>query len=46
MNSTLLEFNPLSPKSDHNQISPCDTHALYNRVVMRITDMVTQDDFV
>ena len=41
-----VEFiNPLSPKSDHNQISPYNINALLNRVDMRITDMVTQDKF-
>ena len=38
-------FNPLSPKSDQHQISPCNINALLNRVVMRITDMITQDEF-
>ena len=38
-------INPLSPKSDQHQISPCNINALYNRVVMRITDMITQDEF-
>ena len=37
--------NPLRPKSDQHQISPCDINALLNRVVMRITDMITQDEF-
>ena len=38
-------INPLSPKSDQHQISPCNINALQNRVVMRITDMITQDEF-
>ena len=38
--------NPLSPKSDQHQISPCNINALLNRVVMRITDIITQDEFV
>ena len=38
-------FNPLSPKSDRHQISPCNINALLNRVVMRITDMITQNKF-
>ena len=38
-------FNPLSPKSDRHQISPCDINALINIVVMRITDMITQNKF-
>ena len=38
-------INPLSPKSDQHQISPCNINALYNTVVMRITDMITQDEF-
>ena len=33
------------PKSDWHQSSPCDIDALLNRVVMRITDMITQDEF-
>ena len=37
--------NPLSPKSDQHQISPCNIDALQNRVVMRITDVITQDEF-
>ena len=36
---------PLSPKSDQLQISPCNINALYNRMVMRITDIITQDEF-
>ena len=36
--------NPLSPKSDQRQISPCNINALQNRVVMRIKDMITQDE--
>ena len=38
-------LNLLSPKSDQHQISPCNSNALKNRVVMRITDMITQDQF-
>ena len=40
-----LCLNPLSPKSDQHQISPCNIDALSNRMVMRITDMITQDEF-
>ena len=40
-----MTLNPLSPKSDQDQISPCNINALYNRVVMRITDMITRDEF-
>ena len=36
-------INPLSPKSDQYQNSPCDISALQNRLVMRIKDMITQD---
>ena len=36
--------NPLSPTIDQRQISPCNINALLNRVVMRITDMITQDE--
>ena len=38
-------INPLSPKCDQHPISPCNINALYNTVVMRITDMITQDEF-
>ena len=38
-------LNPLSPKSDQHHISPCNINALSNRVVMRIRDMITQDEF-
>ena len=38
-------LNPLSPKSDQHQISPANINALSNRVVMRITNMITQDEF-
>ena len=41
-----LSFNPLSPKSDQHQISPCNINALSNKMVMRIRDMITQDEFV
>ena len=37
--------NPLSPKSDQHEISPCNINTLYNRVVMRVTDMITQGEF-
>ena len=40
-----FRFNPLSPKSDQHQISPCNINFLYNTVVMRITDTITQDEF-
>ena len=40
-----VPINPLSPKSDQPQISPYNISALLNRVVMRITDMITQDEF-
>ena len=33
----------ISAKSDHHQISPCHINA--ESVVMRITDMITQDEF-
>ena len=44
-NLKVIGLNPLSPKSDQHQISPCNINALYNRVVMRIRDMITQDEF-
>ena len=40
------KINPLSPKSDQIQISPCNINALWNRVVMRIKEMITQEEFV
>ena len=40
---SLTCLNPLSPKNDQHQISPCNLNA--NRVVMRIADMITQDEF-
>ena len=36
-----LDFNSLSPKSGQHHISPCIINALRNRLVMRITDMIT-----
>ena len=39
------QVNPLTPKSDQHQISPCNISALLNRVVMRIMDMITQYEF-
>ena len=39
------DINPLSPKSDQNEISARNINALWNRVVMRIKDMITQDGF-
>ena len=38
-----IPFNPLSPKSDQYQNSPCDHNAFYNRSVMRIKAMIAQD---
>ena len=43
--SVLKSLNPLSPKGDQHQISPRNINALLNRVVMRIKDMITQDEF-
>ena len=40
-----LVLNPFNPKSDQHQTSPCNINALQNRVVMRITKMITQDEF-
>ena len=40
-----MDLNPLSPKSDQHQISSSNIEALLNRVVMRTTDMITQDEF-
>ena len=44
MNIAMSSFNPLSPRSDQRQISPCNISALQNRLVMRIKDMITQDE--
>ena len=33
------------PKSDQHQVSPCYINALQNIAVMRITDMITKDEF-
>ena len=38
-------LNPLSPKSYQHQISPYNINTFQNRVVMRITDKITQDEF-
>ena len=35
--------NPLGPKSDQYQNSPCDKNAFYNRLVMTIKAMIAQD---
>ena len=37
-------INPLYPKSVEYWISSCYTSVLYNRVVMQIKDMITQDE--
>ena len=42
----LLWLNPLSPKSDEHQISPCNNYLLSMLCkTERITDMITQDEF-
>ena len=41
---SLCFLNPLSPKSDQRQISPCNITALQSRVFMRIKDMITQNE--
>ena len=38
----LIMPNPLSPKCDQHQISPCNISALENGAVMRTMDMITQ----
>ena len=38
-----VNLKVLSAKSDHHQISPCHINA--ESVVMRIADMITQDEF-
>ena len=37
-------LNPLRPKSDQHQISPCSITTLSNTVVMRIEDLISQDE--
>ena len=37
--SSVINVNPLSPKSDQHEISPHNINALENRVVMRIEYM-------
>ena len=43
----MLYINPLNPDSDHKntKISPCDIKALPNRVVTRIKERITRDEF-
>ena len=38
------DLNPLSPNSDQRQISPGNINALQKRVVMRMKDMIIQDE--
>ena len=38
-------FNPLSPKSDQHQFSPCNVYASQNSLVTRIKGLITQDEF-
>ena len=40
---TTVQSNPASRTPAQHQISPCNINALWNRVVMRITDKITQD---
>ena len=40
-----VTVKPLSPKNDQHQLSCCNITALENTVVMRITDMIKQDEF-
>ena len=42
-NFQLFTLNPLSPKGDQYQNSPCDSNAFYNRLVVRIKAMIAQD---
>ena len=44
LTTTLTPLEKNSLKSDQHEISPCNINALYNRVVMRIKDRVTQDE--
>ena len=38
-------LNRLSPKTDQHEISPCIINALSNTVVMRIEDMMIEDEY-
>ena len=38
-------FNPLSPKCDQYQISPCNINAYSTPAVMRTKDNITQGEF-
>ena len=42
---SIFVLYPLSPKSDQHQIPPCNINTLENTEVMRIKDMITQDEF-
>ena len=37
--------NPLSPKSDQHQISPCNNNVRLSQIVTKINDMTTQSEF-
>ena len=41
----LGEHGPLSPNSDQYQILLCNIHAYSTHEVMRIKDMITQDEY-
>ena len=43
LRQVLKLINPLSLKSYQYQNSPCDINAFYNKLVMRIKDVITQD---
>ena len=43
-NTVTTIFNPLSPGRDQHEISPSNINAFLNRVIMRIMDMITQDE--
>ena len=40
-----LGFKGLTPKTDQHEISPCIINALSNTVVMRIEDIIIEDDY-
>ena len=45
LNANCFFFNPfLIPKCDHHQMSPCNMNTLQNTLVIRIRDMITQDE--
>ena len=45
LNANCFFLTPFKPyKCDHHQISPCNMNTLQNTLVIRIRDMITQDE--